>query len=362
MILIISLLMAVTGCDRKPKESQPATKTKTITVTDTAGRKVAIPAKVNRIACLCPFAGYTLAMMGQGGKIVAVVGGLKRDKLLVDMYPNIEQAGVPKVSGGINVEELVRSDPDIVLVKNDTLGNEGEVEKLKKTGIPYLVVDFNNMKQQRYAVELLGKVVNEPQKAKAYDEYYLSSIERVSQRVSAIPEKDRVRLYHSVNEATRTDTRGDFCADWTTVAGAVNVSVQQPLRLYEGKYYAGLEQILMWDPEMIICNEAGVANYILTSKQLSALKAVKTKQVYQLPSAVSRWGHPSSMETPLAILWTAKLMYPEQMKDIDMAKETKYFYKTFFNYDLNDQVVQQILAGQGMRATRSGQKAVSGVN
>ena len=49
------------------------------------------------------------------------------------------------------------------------------------------------------------------------------------------------------------------------------------------------------------------------------------------------------VDTPMTLLWTAKALYPEQFKDIDMGKEFKDYYKNLFNVDLTDEDVEQIL-------------------
>jgi iron complex transport system substrate-binding protein len=108
----------------------------------------------------------------------------------------------------------------------------------------------------------------------------------------------------------------------------------------------------LWDPEAILANEPGVAAYIRNNPEWSAVSAVRNGRVFQMPIGISRWGHPGSLETPLAILWTAKTVYPDRFKGLDMNQEVREFYKTFFNYDLSDNMVQQILAGKGMRLTK----------
>ncbi len=346
--LILLLLSGCSQIDSQEGSPRPAT----ITIKDCVGRQVEIPAKVERIACLCPESAYTLAMFGQGEKIVAVVNGIKRDMILTDMYPAIKALPVPKSSGVINIEELLRTKPDVVFVKRDTSSNDAEVEKLNKIKVPFLVVDYNSMQEQQYAVEMIGKVVGEPDKARKYTQYYQDCIKRVKDRTQDIDPQQRVRVYHSISEATRTDVAGSLSGDWLQAAGAYNVSTQEKLKILEGKYFASLEQILLWNPAVILVNETGVVNYILTNKQWAPLQAVKQQKVLQLPNGISRWGHPSSPETPLAILWTAQTLYPDRFTDLDMVVESKSFYKAFFGLELSDEVVKNILFGSGMRATR----------
>jgi len=348
--LVFSLLFSG-GCS-KPKSEGPQSNADTITITDCVGRQVKIPAQINRIACLCPESGYALAMFGKGDKIVAVVGGIQRDLILTDMYPQIKDLPVPKSSGAINIEELVKTKPDVVFVKSDTSSNEAEVEKLNKSKIPFLVVDFYSMKEQQNAIAMIGKAIGAADKAAEYNQYYQRCIDRVQKKVASIPQQEKVKVYHSINEATRTDIQKSLSGDWTKAAGAYNVAANENLKSMEGKYFASLEQILLWDPDVILANELGVANYIINNKQWAPLKAVKNHKVLQMPNGLSRWGHPSSPETPLAVLWLAKTIYPDKFADLDMVAETKAFYKEFFGFELSDEVVNKVLFGEGMRTAR----------
>jgi len=352
LILVLALGLLLSGGCSKPESGDPQSNVDTITITDCIGRQVQIPAEINRIACLCPESGYALAMFGKGDKIVAVVGGIQRDLILTEMYPQIKDLPVPKGSGVINIEELVKSKPDVVFVKSDTSSNSAEVEKLNKSKIPFLVIEFNSMKEQQNAIEMIGKAVGASDISGKYNQYYQNCIDRVQNRVAGIPQQEKVKVYHSINEATRTDIRKSLSGDWTRAAGAYNVSANEDLKSLEGKYFAGMEQILLWDPEVILVNELGVANYILTNKQWAPIRAVKNRRVLQMPNGISRWGHPSSPETPLAVLWLAKTIYPDKFADLDMTTETKLFYKTFFRLDLSDEVVNKILFGEGMRTAR----------
>jgi iron complex transport system substrate-binding protein len=72
-----------------------------------------------------------------------------------------------------------------------------------------------------------------------------------------------------------------------------------------------------------------------------------------LPIGISRWGHPGSLETPLAILWTAKSVYPDRFLELDMQRETDNFYRNFFNHVLSAEMIAQILNGRGMRLTKN---------
>jgi iron complex transport system substrate-binding protein len=359
--LIVSLVAVVAACGCNPEStglrqpsggvsaSGPGQQVETRTIVDCFGREVQVPVRIERIACLCPEAGHALAMFDAGERIVAAVGGMQRDLMLVEMCPQVAGVPVPKSAGAINIEELLNCEPDLVFVKEDTAQNEAEMEKMNKTGIPFLVVDYGSIAKQQYAVEMIGLAVGALEKANEYNEYYRDCLKRIEKQIAQIPPEERVTVYHSVNEAVRTDVEGTLPAEWTRLAGAHNVSLGHELEREGDKSFASLEQILLWDPEVILVNDPLVADYILSHKQWASLQAVKNKKVWRLPNGISRWGHPSSLETPLAVLWTAWKLYPEKFSGIDMVKETKYFYRVFFNYNLTDAEVEKILSGKGMR-------------
>lgn len=350
-ILIVLLLAFGTGCNNYGKEvkSPSIPLGATIKVTDSIGRVVEVPENVNRIACLYAFSGHVVAMLGKGESIVAVVQGLMRDIILNEMVPAIRGARVPYVSDRVNIEELVKSQPDLIFLQLDTYQDEREREKIEKLKVPYFVVDFNSIASQVNTIEMMGKAIGKWEEAIRYTTYYQNSLARVAKVVERIPPGQRVRIFHSLLEATRTDATNTLPADWTKVAGLVNVSVGEKLRFADNKHYASLEQVYLWDPDAILVNEDGAYSYITSNNQWASLRAVKNQRVYKMPNGISRWGHQGSLETPLAVLWAAKTFYPDYFQDLDLLQETRDSYQTFFNYPLNEDEVARVLAGMGMR-------------
>lgn len=351
-LMAISVLIAG-GCMTDSSPGYLSSAGSNTTITDGTGRQVTLSTNPQRIACLCPEAAHILAMLGCGSRIVAVPNGVKRDVLLNEICPAIQEAAVPRTSGSINIEELNRVQADLVLLRSDAIQTSGERQKLEISQIPYLLIEYDTMEEQQDMIAMIAEAVGAEDKAQAYNQYYRQCIERVQRQVQNIPQDMRWRVFHSINEATRTDTRGTLGDQWLTVCGAINVSVNEKLKMVEGEHYASLEQILLWNPDFILANDGNVVNYINGNSQWSALEAVKKQQVHALPNGISRWGHPSSMEIPLVILWTAQLLYPNYFEDIDMLGEMRCFYQEFFGLELADGKLAQILSSQGMREPKS---------
>ncbi len=343
--VILMSLLSLTGCRNSLPGQQEYRE-----VTDCIGRTVAVPKEIERIAALDPFAGQAVIMFGHGEKMKATVGGVKRDLLLQEMCPALKDAAIVKESGTVNAEALLSLQVDLLLLKGDVILNIPEKEKIEKLDIPYLVVDYNSMESQIAAFRVIGEALGEEAEAEKVNAYYRSAIERIDAITKEIPQEKNPRIYHAVNQAVRTDSKGTLGSDWISYTRAENVALGKDLTSDGKNYYTTLEQIFVWDPDLIICNESGVSNYMLTDKKWAGLRAVREGKVYQMPIGVSRWGHEGGLETPLALFWLAKLIYPEEFKDLDLKVEMSFFYGTFFDYTPTSEVIDKILAGEGIRS------------
>lgn len=340
-ILILLIVVALFGCQ------QEVEKIETRRVIDCLGRSVEVPLEINKVGAIYAISGHTSVLLGEGEKIVSVTSGLKRDLLLTQMVPSILEATEPKNGGSINIEELLKDKPDVIFINTDIALNERETDKLDKFHIPYLAITFDSIEEQQYMVKMIGEVYHQEEKAQLYIDYYNEMVNKIENRTQNIDEQ--ITVFHSINEATRTDPKGSMSEEWFTIAGFDLVSTQGDLKFVSNDYYASLEQILAWDPEVIFVNENGVDDYILKDSKWQSLKAVNTNQVYMLPVGITRWGHPNSLEIPLVMLYTSKMMYPDLFEDMDLENEMKYFYKTFFDLDVTDEMIKEILDGDGMR-------------
>ncbi len=351
--LIVIIFLGVLSLGSLSLHANPVPGTKAVSAVDLCMQSGTLNRLPVRIACLYAFAGHVVAMLGRGRDMVAVVNGLKKDQLLCRMIPTVQQLPAPSTGGIINIEELLRTRPDIVFLKPETAKIEAELKKLERFELPYFVAGYNSMAQQMDAIEKMGEAIGRLDKAAAYNVYYQGVIDRVESETRQIPEAEKIRLYHAINEAHRTDAPGTLEADWTRACGVINVSVGAVLSGHDNKKFAGMEQILFWNPEVIIVNEADVKKLILTDKKWAALQAVQNRKVHTIPVGISRWGHPGGLETPLAILWTAKTIYPDRFQGVDLKKELSIFYQRFFDLNLDGPTLDKILSGRGMRLKKT---------
>lgn len=342
-----------TAADLTPEEGY-------IIVTDYLGKQVKIKEKPQYIGCIFAVSCHVIAMFGDVEKIVAISEGNTRDHLFCEIYPHILNARIVKGSNMLNIEELAKQPrPEVLILNPEVTLDESMMKQLNKFGIPIITIAYDTMEQQQQIIELLGNITGREAEAAAYNDYYRYVIDLVSSRTATIPEEERKTVYHAINELLRTDQAGTLSEDWLNLVGVRNIafSGEGKKTISGNKSYLSLEELLQSNPEYIIINGGDVLDYIEASPQLHNLRAYREGNIYLLPLGVSRWGHPYSIETPLAILWTAKTIYPALFADVDIEKETRDFYKKFFDYELSDKQLATILSGRGYKEIKGSGKS-----
>ena len=133
--------------------------------------------------------------------------------------------------------------------------------------------------------------------------------------------------------------------------GADNVSARhaESLKQADDDYAAGLEQIFVWDPDVMICNEASTKDYLLTDSKWQGLRAVKEGEVYNIPVGATRWGQRGSLETFFAMIWLGVTIYPEYYAGFDLRQEVTDFYRDQLGLEVDDETWRKMTAGTGIR-------------
>ena len=324
-------------------------------VTDSLGREVEIPANPQRIAAMDAFSGNVCVLLGAGDKMMGAPGGVISNELLQELSPTLDS--ITQLAGNVvNTETLLAEGVDVVLIRKALFDSEKEVEQLDKLDIPYVVVDYKSIEEQIDAIKLLGKVCGESslKTADLITQYYQQTLDMVEKRAELIPENERKRVYHSINDPFLCDGSDSIGADWILRCGAISVSGEEESTEGMGDYNATLEQIYEWAPDAIICSTAAAKQTILSDPQWQGLDALASQQVYNLPVSSSRWGQRGDPEVFLGMLWLGKTLYPDVYEDIDLKETVVSYYKDIIGLTIDDETWDAIVAGEGLRIESSG--------
>ena len=107
------------------------------------------------------------------------------------------------------------------------------------------------------------------------------------------------------------------------------------------------EQIIAWNPEVILVTmsrKADVFKKIKEDRRWNTLSAVKNGLVYRTPGYPFNWfDRPPSPERILGMQWLANTLYPEYFP-IDMKEKTREFFKLFYDRDLTDLEIEELIS------------------
>lgn len=341
MFLVIILLLIGVGCTEqqsKQENSKPTTRI----ITDMAGRKVTIPAQVNRVSSTGGAVEEWILMLGSPEKLIATSKSTQANPWFNKVYPKIKDVATPFDGSGVNIEELIKARPDVVIL----LSGSNEIQdKIEKQGIPVVVLERRNPEELKQGITLAGKVLGakEEKNAEAFCKYYDDNMKRVTAKTSSLPRDKKVKVYYAANGPLNTEGKNSIVTSWIDMAGGINVAAEGGV---DGILKdVAMEDVMKWNPDVIIARDAPHKAAILKDERFKSINAVKNNQVYINPKGVYQWCVRSADEA-LQVLWAAKILHTDMFTDIDMNKEVKDFHKTYYNYELTDDEVQKILKAE----------------
>ncbi|HEV7632656.1 MAG TPA: ABC transporter substrate-binding protein [Steroidobacteraceae bacterium] len=323
-----------------PAQPAPAN---TREVVDAAGRRVALPQVVTRVADPWHANNALVLMLGGADKLVATTVQAQRQPWLQRLYPRIVDVPAAfNTAGDVNLETLIGARPDVVLMAYD--GNEPRwATAVGARGIPIVLMPNTSLQGLQVTARLTGEVLGEAETRVAADfvRYFQRNIERVEARTRGLAASQRPRVLHTASAGVLSvDGRGTVIDDWIRIAGGVNVAQVEG----NGRPVT-LEQVVAWNPDFIIVGSAPnpqSRDAILHDPRWGQIEAVKRGRVLVNPSGAYLWDRHSA-EAALQVLWAAKTLHPELFADIDVARETREFYARFFHYALTDAELASIL-------------------
>lgn len=105
-----------------------------------------------------------------------------------------------------------------------------------------------------------------------------------------------------------------------------------------------LEQILLWNPDVIIFAPDSCYDSIATSEQWQSVSAVAAGTYYKTPLSPYGWlSSPPAVQRYLGMLWLGTLLYPEYA-EYDLQEKVTEYYKLFYGCELTDGMYDTLIA------------------
>ena len=354
------MISALAGCGTGGSaQNGGSTAQNTRTVTDSAGRTVAIPETVERIVCVNVGALRYTCYLGAQDLVVGVEDYEQQERSLTRLYNYVNYdafASLPVVGGNGDPypESIIAAGPDVIVAAAFTADDADDLQS--RTGIPVVVVPGSDTTLDEGAFEtirLMGEVYGREERAEELTAYLEGVRDDLEQRTAGIPEEERPSVYvggvsfKGVHGFEGTEAgygpfvliHADNLADTTGQAGAFDIDT---------------EQVLAWDPDVIFLDFNGMAlineDYAKNPDYYQGLTAVREGRVY---AQISFRSYASNLETALAdAYYAAAVLYPEQFADIDPVEKAGEIFTALLGSNPYDDLKE---AGYAFRPIQLGE-------
>ena len=308
---------------------------------DMAGRKVMVPADVRRIVCIGGALRYVVYMqameMVAGVEAIEQAGRFRSAARLyslavsdiADTLPVIGEGGPGRLP---DMERLIVVAPDLILTMGTERSQADTIEL--KTGIPVLMLQYGkdlgtlDLSIVRKAFLILGQALNREERAVELNgfidgietdlrERTKSNIEGPAVYAGAISYKG----YHGI-----TSTAPFYPPlEWIYGRNIANTLGRH------GHFFIDPEQLLIWNPEIIFIDAAGLGmvaeDFSKNSGFYKSLQAVRNNRVFAVPPFNA---YHSNLEIALAdAYFMGKALYPDSFSDIDPAVKADEIFNFF---------------------------------
>lgn len=239
-----------------PSASEPPAVTYPQTLTDDAGREVAIPVEPARIISLAPSNTEIVCALGACDRLVGVTD--------FDDYP-AEVADVEDVVIGavVDIELVVAADPDLILAAGNELTPSPVITELADLDYPVIVLYPETLHEVSHNIELVGRAINAVTEA---DDLVAAMETRIEAVEDAVAGERTPRTFYEVGlfEGAIYTAGGDsFLAGLIETAGG-DAILGDPLTTA-----IALEDLVAADPELILLGD-GAYDPSITPESVAA--------------------------------------------------------------------------------------------
>ena len=214
-----------------------------LTVTDDEGTEVTIPAAPQKIVSLTPATTETLFALGVGDRVV----GKSED---IASFPP-ESVGIPDLAtfGGVDVEQIVALEADLVISAGVGLTQGDAVEQLRRADIPVIVSYPTSIDTGMSSILLIARAVGEPEAGEALVDSIKGRLDDLAVIASSAASRPRVFYEIDITNGIFTPPAESIYGEMLRLAGSEPISG-------DANYSISLEELVAADPEVILLGDA----------------------------------------------------------------------------------------------------------
>lgn len=318
-------------------------------VTDMLGRTVEVPERIDRVIGAAPPVTALLYALAPEHVVGLNMPFLPGDERFVGAW----LPALPVVGGilghgrRMQPEAILELRPDIALSWAGAAVPAASIDEtirfFEQVGVPVLFVRLDTLTDWPAAFEFVGRLLGRQPRAAELGIVITDALTRVGQAVADVPQAERKRVYYAEGvDGLATECHGSFHVEPIDLAGGYNVHRCTPSS-YVGMEKVSLEQVLAYDPEVILVQDAGFLSRLDEHGPWRRVRAVRDGQVLRVPQSPLNWlDRPPSFMRALGIQWLAHALYPERFP-FEVQSATRDFYARFFGVALDNADLERLL-------------------
>jgi iron complex transport system substrate-binding protein len=315
--------------------------------TDDGGRSVTLPARIEHVMPAGPPASTDLLMLAPE-KLVGLTRALTPAQAA---YLPARDGALPELGrltgrgNTVNLEVVVKAAPDLVIdlgsVNDNFISLANRVQQ--QTRIPYVLIG-GGLADTPATLRKLGAVLGASERAEQLARYAEATLALIKDRITGVTSDRRPSVYIARGpRGLETGVAGSINAEALELVGARNVATAALGA--RGLADVSMEQLLAWQPDVIIAIDPGFYHAVWHDPLWQQLAAVRSKRVYLAPALPFGWvDEPPAANRLIGLRWLAKLLYPARFPE-DIRAEARRFYALFYQQEPSDAQLDQLLAG-----------------
>jgi iron complex transport system substrate-binding protein len=314
--------------------------------TDSAGRRVDVPDPVLRVFPAGPPASVTLYTVAPEKMLGwTQVLGAEAQPFLPERYAALPELGRLTGRGNtVNLENVVKLTPDLVLdVGNTTATYVSLADRVQEqTRIPSVLIG-GRLVDTAGTLRALGGLLDTQERAEALAGYAAAVIADVQKQTGKIPPAERPSIFIARGpHGLESVVAGSIGSEVVDLVGARNVVGKDtgPRTIVE----VSPEQILAWQPDVILTIDRRFHAAIRTDPVWREVKAVQTGHIHFVPDVPFSWlDNPPAPNRLIGLLWLGHLLYPAAFPQ-DIRAEARRFYALFYQQEPSDAQLDRLFA------------------
>ncbi|HTS84741.1 MAG TPA: iron ABC transporter substrate-binding protein [Usitatibacter sp.] len=316
--------------------------------TDDAGRKVTLPDRIERVYAAGPPASVLVLALAPD-KLIGWTRHFRDDESqwVPKKYAELPELGRLTGRGSTaNVEVVLKEKPDVIVDVGSTRETYASLADRvqSQTGIPYVLLD-GHLETTPAQLEKLASVLGVPERGKELSAYASRIMGELRDGIAAIPMDKRPTIYYARGpQGLQTGLGGSINVEAIELLGAKNVAGGER----GGLTNVGLEQVVLWDPEVIVTNDPNFYRDVWKLPVWNSVSAVRSKRVYLSPHLPFGWfDFPPGANRLIGLIWLSDILYPGTFHH-DLKREVARFYKLFYQQEPTAAQVDSLLAEPGV--------------